>query len=551
MFKWLKTSVNNILSGQGSERSLVHIDDDGFMADDIQVNIEDIIAGEDNEEIGKLYVLSLTEFHTALGEMWDKREAKIFLLTEAVLRDYVGDGNRWEHRSKEVYVMLFPTLSQMEAEARTFDVAEQLGLKIIGERFDGERRPHIRFAGVDPKDALNEDGTFNIEALEKAGRAGKSAGGDNADNTNGDYKIQGLSEGGPEHAPPNAEQGPNWRKKEHESIQRPDKWKDNPHAHQDENGNWHENEHAAQEANTNWKKGQHHTGMRNDPNWEKDTAEHHVGPSDDAQWVSISNKEKTHPTAQKESSKATPTKSNYSLSFAPCWIRKTESLSHYKSLLNYETKEGDLLEGLNAYAEHKTVEQRLKIDLWVMQTTAKSLFPMFTKKVKTPIFIPIHSSSLREPAQSPFFEGLNKFSAPLRKDYFILEIIDDGEWDEKSMQNIVAKIKDLGLDIALSPSAKHDFKAPLCQGLSWVGLDLSILEENTEISPQRLKDLQSEITTLNAQSYVFGIKNRTQLADMLNLGAALLSGPALVRTTKKLRPAFDLPIERLQKAAGT
>lgn len=549
MFKWLKTSVNKILSGPGSERSLVHIDDDGFMADEIQVNIEDIIAGEDNEGIGKLYILSLTEFHKALGEMWDKREAKIFLLTEAVLRDNIGLGNRWEHRSKEVYVMLFPTLSQMEAEARTFDIAEQLGLKIIGERFDGERRPHIRFAGVDPKDALNEDGTFNVEALENAGRAGKSAGGDDA--VAGDYTIHARTNDAPDDAPTNDEQGPNWRKKGHESIERPDKWKDNPHAHQDENGNWHENEHAALEANTNWKKGQHQTSMRTDPNWKEDTTEHHVGTSDDAQWVSISNKEEKASSAQLPPSKKTHLKSSYGLSFAPCWIRETESLSYYKSLLSHETKDGISVEGQKAYAGHKTAEQRLKIDLWVLQSTAKSLFPMITKKIKTPIFVPVHSTSLREPSATVFFQSLNKFSSALREDYFILEIIDDGQWDEQSMQDILIKIKNLRIDVALSPSAEHDFKAPICKGFSWIGLDLSTLDENATISPQRLMGFQNEITQIGAKSYIFGIRNRAQLSDMLGLGAALLSGPALVRSTKKLRPAFDLPIERLQKAAGS
>jgi len=534
------------MSGQGSERSLVHIEDDGFMNDDIQVNIEDIIADEDNDDIGKLYILSLTEFHKALGDMWDKREAKIFLLTEAVLRDHVGLGNRWEQRSKEVYVMLFPTLSQMEAEARTFDIAEQLGLKIIGERFDGARRPHIRFAGVDPKDAVNDDGTLNIDALEQAGRTGKSAGSETKGTSSGEnYKIHARGETDEKQAQPNDEPSPDWRKKNHESIERPDKWKNNPHAKQDDQGNWHENEHAAQEANLNWEKRHHQTAAPTDPNWKKGTTETSKKADDDIQWISI-DKKKTASNVPSATSKEKQ-KPSYSLRFAPCWDRKAQSLSFYKSILRYENSEGVLLEGLKAYAGHKTDAQRLKIDLWVLQTSARSLNAMVSKKITTPVFIPFHSSSLRMQPTDNLFKTLSKFSENLRKNYLILEIMDDGRWTTETMQALLALVKPLGFHIALSPNPKNNFTAPLCSGINWVGLDLSNLNPENAISPEGLNSLYEETKEIDARSFIFGISKRVQLSEMLDLGADLLSGPALVRSTEKIRPPFALPIERLQK----
>jgi hypothetical protein len=545
VFKWLKSSVNKIFSGLDPDRSLVHIDDDGFMDDTIQVNIEDIIAGETDAKIGKLYILSLTEFHHALGDMWDKREAKIFLLTEAVLRDNIGVGNRWEHRSKEIYVMLFPTLSQLEAEARTFEISEQLGLKIIGERFDGERRPHIRFAGVDPKEALNADGTLDITLLEKAGREGESADrSKSASSKNtGDYKIRSAKDAQNDN-PKDLGQDPDWRANQHENIPRPDKWKDNPHAHQDINGNWHENEHLAHQANTDWKERHHQSGIKSDPNWKEDHKEHKKA-DEDIQWVSIS---KTGEKKITESQPAAQT-SSYSLTFEPCWNRASESLNSYKAILNYEANDGNILEGDKAYARFHTAEQLLKIDLWCLQNVVKSLFPLITKKVITPIFVPIHSSSLKAPMIDGFIANLNKFSATVRENYFTLQIIDDGNWEAENLKETVSMLKNMGLSLAFAPSPLHDFTAPLCQGLNWVGLDLASLSEIDAITPERLQRLQDEITQIGAQSYIFGISKRSQLGEMLDLGASLLSGPALVKTTRKLRPAFALAIERLQKAA--
>ena len=272
MFKWLN-KAKKIFSGSGSDRSLVHIEDDGFMSDDISVSIEDIISDEENDDIGKLHVLSLTEFHEAMGDTWDAREDKIFLLTEAVLRDMIGKGNRWEHKSKEIYIMIFPTLSEMDADARAYDIAEELGRKIIGERFDGSRRPFVRVAGVDPKDALSEDGTLNIEALEQAGRSGQSAGSEEELKANQD--SINLANGN----------GSALGQKTTASQEENGTWHKNQHTSEEHDTDWHKQNHAHTETDTNWKdRHQASEMMRRDPKWKEQHQKDELKDDDGPQW---------------------------------------------------------------------------------------------------------------------------------------------------------------------------------------------------------------------------------------------------------------------------
>jgi hypothetical protein len=546
LFKWIK-SAKKIFSGLTSDRALVRIDDDGFMSENIAVSIEDIITQEDNEDIGKVHVLSLTEFHQAMGDTWDAREAKIFLLTESVLRQMVGTGNRWEHQSKEIYIMLFPTLSEIEADARAYDIAEQLGLKIIGERFDGTRRPFIRVAGVDPKDALTEDGKLDIEKLEAAGRAGDSAGEETAKKA---AQKANRKEGdlGPEWDKNSWIHGDNpaeWEEeaRQHETYN--SDWKKNEHQSQEHDSDWHKQQHAHTDTNTDWKeKHMRRSAPQNDPRWktlEREKKEIDAGP----QWVSMDEKAAPQETSQHVQPTAKP---RYTISFSPCWERNAQSLNTYKSLLNLQMPTGEKIEGPKAYGSKKTAAQIFKIDVWLLQQTAKSLFPFLSKDVKTPVFIPIHSSTLRGNLTDQFFAEITKFTAKLRQEYFIIEILDDGTWTLEDLSNCVARIKETCFGVAFSPSAENDFKATLCPELDWVGIDLTTLNETSGISPERLETLHSEIQAIGAQTYIFGITQRAQLSDLIEMGAGLVSGAALVKNTDKLRPPFALAEERLKKS---
>jgi EAL domain-containing protein (putative c-di-GMP-specific phosphodiesterase class I) len=522
MIKWIKT-VKKIFSTPGSERSLVHIEDDGFMSDNIAVNIEDIIKEEDHEEIGKLHVLSLTEFHQALGKTWDAREEKIFLLTEGVLRDRVGAGNRWEHQSKEIYIMLFPTLSEIEADARAFDIAEELGRKIIGERFDGTRRPLVRVAGVDPKEALAKDGHLDIEKLEQAGRAGEAAG--DANSLKPQHKKQEQLD----------DQKKPKTNESDDGVTSPETdWKKNHHDQHDPNLNWQKQAHNQGEHATNWKEEHHRKGLPNDPNWRK--MEKGADKKEDAgpQWVSMEKKEST-PTDQ----------SFFGVTFAPCWDRQNQQLRLYRALLEYSDTQGVLHVGRDAYRIYKSAEQRLKVDRWLLQQTTKSLSPMSSKNIVTPIFIPVHADSLRGPHLDSYLNDLNKFAPALRENYFILEILDDGSWSENERCESLQKLKACNVRLAFTLSLDKGVKLEKIDELDWIGIDLDALNENIPLTEEQIENMQIHAQQNHQMTYIFGLQSREQIKDMLALGADAIAGNALVRTTAKLRPPFDLPIDRL------
>ncbi|SCA57791.1 hypothetical protein MTBPR1_70063 [Candidatus Terasakiella magnetica] len=517
MFKWVK-KAKKLFSGQTSGSSLVHIDDDGFMAENISVSIEDVINQDENEDLGKLHILSLTEFHQALGDTWDAREAKIQMLTENLLRERIGEGNRWEHQSREIYIMLFPALSEIEGTARAFEISEELGFKIIGERFDGGRRPLVRVAGVDPKDALNEDGTLNIAKLEEVGREGEAAG-DPAPIKDLDAKQDDQDD-----------DSPDWKKK---------KWE-----HEEAETDWQKDAHENVEANTDWKKQQ----LDNDPeasqDWQKNKAPETGKEADaDPQWKSISAQEE--PVKQKQTKpKAKP---KYTARFQPCWEKTQESLCIYRSILCFDTAEGRHLEGVPAYAGYRTPKDCLKVDLWLLQETAKALFPMISKKVITPVFLPIHSTSLRQEQLEDFLAGLTKYTENLRQNYLVLEIMDDGKWEEAPLQDLCEQLSPQVHALAFRPIGSNGFKAPLCKEFSWIGVDFQSMSEETAITAEQVSALHKHAASIQAKLYSFSINKREQLGEMIDLGSTLLGGIALVKTTDKLRAPFNLPIERLKK----
>ena len=146
-----------------------------------------------------------------------------------------------------------------------------------------------------------------------------------------------------------------------------------------------------------------------------------------------------------------------------------------------------------------------------------------------------------------FFKNLINFTNDLRQSYFIIEILDDGQWKDNDLKEVIERLKILVHGIAFNTCAENNFKTPNMQGIGWVGIDLSSLNEASGISPERLNALQAEVKSLEAKTYIFGLKRRAQIKDMLELGAELISGVALVKSTDKLRPPFNLPIARLTK----
>ncbi|GGF65574.1 hypothetical protein GCM10011332_19560 [Terasakiella brassicae] len=518
MFKWIKTA-KKIFSGIGEDRALVRIKDDGFMSDDIAVSIEDIISEEDHEDIGKLHVLSMTEFHQALGDTWDKREDKIFRLTEGVMRDRVGQGNRWEHQSQEIYIMLFPTLSEIEADARAYDIAEEVGRKIIGDRFDGERRPLVRVAGVDPKDALKEDGSLNIEFLEKAGRAGEAA---------GNAKEKGANDNTQEKTPQKTSIDPQQQ----------------THDPKEDKTNWKEHHLAHAENNPHWQKGQKKPSSMSEAQWVQLQRERKETSKDEPQWVVMSKEKEEKSTNPPLLPKDKPT---YAVEYAPCWERDSQSLRLYRARFCYTSPTGQKLEGSKAYGKANN-QQKLKTDLWVLQQAAKALFSFNTQNIVTPVFIPIHSPSLRGENLQAVLETLAKFTLPLRERFLIIEILDDGHWTTDDLQHTCTALNSVVNGTALTLNAENKFATPLCNELNWVGIDFSILNSKNGISLPQLENRLTEITALDAKPYALGLRRRDQVNDMLEIGMELINGAALVRNTPKLRPPFNLPIERLQKS---
>lgn len=523
MFKWVK-KVQRIFKGpQRTGSAHVHIhNDDGFFDDTVALSIEDVISQDSNEgeDIGQLHILSLTEFRTILGDAWEKRADKIFILTEGVLRDRVGKGNMWQRQSEEIFIMLFPTLSEYDAQARAFDIAEEIGFKIIGERFDGGRRPAIRVAGVDPKDALNEDGTFDIATLEQAGREGQSA---------GEQQKKSTSDTPEENTkPPITNDTP--AETSHKSQEQRD-WERNAWQEANPDLDWHDYHHPSGEIRSDWQKNPHLKTPAPAPEWQKIGSRPKAKIATDPQWVSMA------ASKEKEGQPAPAAPPKMGLDYRPCWDRRAQSLALYRPMPVLTYPDGNRLTGTKASIAYKTAAQRLKLDLWIAQQSIKALFPLISAHHETPIFLPFHATSLRDANLETVCQFLKSLTDTVREQYAIIEIKDDGQWTAPALQETITRLQALTLQVAFS---LHDQAPIMALGPSvWLGISV----DHPVPIDQSLLDLLADH---QGPTYQHNIQDRAALHDSLERALTVLGGPALVKNTPKPRPPFALPIERLQ-----
>ena len=136
--------------------------------EDFRMAMEQML-GQDQGRYGtKLHVISLVEFHEAVGERWHRVSDKVMLIAEGVITKYLGSGNLFARQGTDFFTLLFRTGSPADATARAQAIAQELGTRLMGDQFQGAERPLALATEMDLGAAFGPDGTMDFAAIHHA-----------------------------------------------------------------------------------------------------------------------------------------------------------------------------------------------------------------------------------------------------------------------------------------------------------------------------------------------------------------------------------------------
>ncbi|ARJ64339.1 hypothetical protein WV31_00825 [Magnetospirillum sp. ME-1] len=117
----------------------------------------------------RLHVFSLTDFRQAVGSKWGKLSGLLEVAGDAIIRRHVDLSKDVITRlDAEIACLSMPMASRQETRARVASIAADLSTYLFGDAMINGRRPQVVAANMAAKDAVTDEGTLDHEAIRKA-----------------------------------------------------------------------------------------------------------------------------------------------------------------------------------------------------------------------------------------------------------------------------------------------------------------------------------------------------------------------------------------------
>lgn len=117
---------------------------------------------------GRLRVVSLADFHQAVGDKWSRLADKVAMIADAVIRRHVGPGNLYRRQGDDLWLLAFLNGTAETARAAAGQIAQDLSRHLLGDACVGGERPLALVAHVAAKTALTQDGRLDQHAVTTA-----------------------------------------------------------------------------------------------------------------------------------------------------------------------------------------------------------------------------------------------------------------------------------------------------------------------------------------------------------------------------------------------
>jgi GGDEF domain-containing protein len=503
---------------------------DRIVDDEFRLAIDTLCQDREGMYQTRLQIISLVEFREAVGDRWSRLADKVMLIAEGVIQSRIGKGNLYARQGQDFFVLVFRACSQEEGRYRALTIAQDLGVRLLGDQFDGLDRPLALAAEVTLADALTAEGGLSLAAIDKAvgvTRAEQAEAEEEAGLRRSLMPSEGLPAdaggirrsllpGGPAAAPgseragdigelpsgrpPRTLQEPGW---EAMAVERRDKA--DPAWHDPDGG-------AGQPA---------------------PLAERDLPPP---------------PPPQPVAAGALTPETRLSVGWRPTWVASGEAIAAYAARIRRDDGTAGTVAGGRAYPiDADTINT---LDSALLEKAAALLTD--GTGIRCPLILPLHWATMTSPRRMALTRPLASLSDAQRADRIAVELfgipVDVGA---RPLTEAVRAARALGREVRLRTS----LAAPLAGlaadcGCAGIGIDLD--EIATDIADDLLLAHLARYCAgagrARLSAHVWGCRRRSQLAGAVGLGAALVNGPALMKDVDRPGPRLPAPKARLAGA---
>jgi len=129
------------------------------------LSMEQILEEWVHEGNDKVYTIALQDFSGAVGDKWDRLKTKVDMIADNVARRHIGRGTIYKNFGEGLYVLVVPGNDSDGHMQRVFAMAEDLGRRLVGDKFRNLKKSGIIVAQADASDLLGPDGRFDPAAV--------------------------------------------------------------------------------------------------------------------------------------------------------------------------------------------------------------------------------------------------------------------------------------------------------------------------------------------------------------------------------------------------
>lgn len=518
--EWDENEVHELMEAALAEadKAPARMTDDNF-----RLFAEQLARQEDGAFQVKLHVVSLVEFHEAVGDKWPKLAEKVLMIAEGVINAHIGAGNIFCRQGADCFVLIFRTCDNSEGRRRALIIAQELGTRLVGDQFIGGDIPLALAAEVSLEDGLNPDGSFNLAAIDNAvgemrsiiaaqvtggqqPRAWMRPGANTADKGGvrrhllpGEAPRRQAGSDAPPPIPitdevaPKTAKDPEWKPLE---VSRPETLKD--------------------------------------PTWViLEGVADRPAPS---MLDTVTDPWATTPL---------PADAKLSLVWRPTWVAAGEVIGAYEAYIQRQDQPGATpIEGTRAYPKDDEPAANT-LDRFRIAGAIRDFRASETAGNSSTVVVPIHWLTMTSDNRMEFLAPFADVTKETRGARLVIELFGvPADVKPMILGTVVARARELCRMVLLRTSLAAPRAAlALDAGAAMVGVDLAELAGGERIGDD---DLLAALTAFNAAagktrlgSYVWGVRRRKVIVGAVQAGFAMVNGPALMKNIAK--PARQLP----------
>ncbi len=117
---------------------------------------------------GRVRAISLADFRQSVGEKWARLADKVAIITDNLIRRYIGVGNVYQRQGDDVWLLAFPALSADEARTVATLIAQEISRHLLGERCVAGERPQALAACLQAGRTLDAAGHVDVGSVHAA-----------------------------------------------------------------------------------------------------------------------------------------------------------------------------------------------------------------------------------------------------------------------------------------------------------------------------------------------------------------------------------------------